>query len=103
MAAAIPLGAFAVAGGGAAMLGANTALAMNIGMIAMTGAQLYMNSRKQVKKSQVEFAVQEFTPRSDTNPLPRTYGTTRVPVQLVWFGNYYKKKTKKNASTSKTY
>ena len=104
MAAAIPLGVGLAAGGTAAMITSNMALAMNIGMMAMTVTQMIMNARKKPPKmSTGDFADVQYTARADNSPLPRIYGTVRLPSQLVWFGNYYKRKTKKKESESRVY
>lgn len=104
MAAAIPLGVGLVAGGAAAMMGANMALAINIGMLAMTVTQLIMNSRKKPPKMATgDYADIQYTARADNTPLPRVWGTVRLPTHLVWFGNYYKRSTKRKESESRTY
>lgn len=104
MATAIPLAVGLVAGGGAAMMGVATATAITIGMTAMTAAQMLLGPRKpKGGETTAQFTAKEYTARADCTPLPRVYGTVRLPAQMVWFGNYHGRKTRKSASQSRRY
>ncbi len=104
MATAIPLAVGLTAGGAAYMLGATTALAINIGMFAMTVAMMLLGPKKQeAKLSTADYAAKEYTARADASPVPRLYGTVRLPAQLVWFGNFYYRDTKKSEAESRVY
>lgn len=105
MSSAIPMGVGAAAGWGsyASGLASNASTAMNIGMMTMGVTAMFMNSRKQVKISTPEYANVKYTARADNIALPRAYGTVRLPTNLVWFGNYFRLKTKKKQSESRIY
>lgn len=104
MAAAAP--AIGASGGFASSFGAimsSASSVINIGMAALSITMMIMNSRKQRPKSNTEYANEPFTARADNIPLPRAYGSVRLPTNLVWFGNYYRLKTKKKDAESRTY
>lgn len=104
MAAAVPLAVGFAAGGGAALMGATTATAINIGMMAMTAAAMLIGPKKQEKGgSTQDFAKQEYTARANADPLPRVYGTVRIPAHMVWYGNFYERETRKSEAQSKVY
>lgn len=108
MAAAIPLAVGLAVGGGTylALYGTAGALmwAMTAGMIAMTIAQMLMAPEvKSPNSSTADYALKEFTARSDNVDLPRVYGTVGVPANIVWFGNYYHQQTRASQSESRVY
>ena len=103
MSAAIPMGVALAAGGTATAMGASSAMAMNISMLAMATTQLIMAGRQQNKKTGYDYAHQTFTARADNTPLPRLWGTARLPSNLVWFGNLVEKKSNSKQAKSKLY
>ena len=104
MAAAIPLAVGLLAGGIAYAAGATLMWAMTIGMIAMTIAQMLMApEKKAADKSTTDYALKEYTARSDNVDLPRVYGTVGVAANLVWFGNYFHLQTRASQSESRVY
>ena len=104
MAAAIPLAAGAIASGTATALGAEAMVAMTIGMVAMTIAQMLLAPEMNPRQStSADFAVQEFTARADNEPLPRVWGTVGANANLVWFGNYHYRDTRKSQAESRVY
>lgn len=103
MAAAIPLVAGMAAGGGAYLAGLSTTWVMTIGMGAMMLTSMIMNAGQAQKMQTSDYAIQEANPRADNTPLPRFWGTVRIPPQLVWFGNKYYEETKQSQANSRTY
>lgn len=108
MAAAIPLAAGLVAGGGTymALYGSANALmwAMTAGMVAMTIAQMLMAPEaKKMASTSSDYALKEFTARSDNVALPRIYGTVGLPANLVWYGNFFYAQTPSSQSESRVY
>lgn len=104
MAAAIPLAAGAIASGTATALGAEAMVAMTIGMVAMTIAQMLLAPQMTPRQSSsTDYAVQEYTARADNEALPRVWGTVGTNANLVWFGNYYYQDTKQSEAESRVY
>lgn len=103
MAAAIPLVVGMAAGTGAYMAGLSATWVMTIGVGAMMITSMIMGAGQSQKMHTADYAIQEVNPRADNTPLPRFWGTVRVPPQLVWFGNKYYKETKQSKANSRTY
>lgn len=104
MAAAIPLAVGALASGTTYAMGYSAMTAMTVGMLAMTIAQMLLAPEMAPKQSSTtDYAVQEYTARADNESLPRVYGTVGVPANLVWFGNYHYRDTKKSQAESRVY
>jgi hypothetical protein len=80
------------------------ATAINAASMVMGIVATVMSMKRQSKqKSNQDFTQVEYTARADNDPLPRVWGTNRLPGHLIWFGNYYSRETKKSQAESRVY
>lgn len=104
MAAAVPLAVGLVSGGITFALTGSLQMAMTVGMIAMTIAQMLMAPEvKKPKSTSADYELQEYSARADNTELPRGYGTIGAPANMVFYGNFFYKDTTASQSDSRVY